>query len=320
MESKLVTVFGGSGFVGRHTVRALAKAGWRIRVCVREPNQAFFLRPFGTVGQIAPLKCDVTDADQVAAATAGADAVINLTGILSPGGGQGFDDVHVDGAKNIAEAATQAGVKCLVHDSAIGADSESESGYAQSKAAGEAQVRAAFPAATILRPSIVFGPEDDFFNRFAGLARFLPALPLIGGGKTRFQPVFVGDVGAAIARAALSPAAEGQTYELGGPATYSFRELMEIVSRETGRKPILLPIPFPIASLMGKAAQMAGFLIEPPLTADQVELLKADNVVAAGALGLADLGVQATALEPILPTYMYRYRKGGQFAEFAAKA
>ena len=312
MDTKLVTVFGGSGFVGRHTVRALAKAGWRIRVCVREPNQAFFLRPFGTVGQIAPFKCDVTDADQVAAASAGGDAVINLTGILSPGGGQGFDDVHVDGAKNIAEAAAQAGVKCLVHVSAIGADSESESGYAQSKAAGEAQVRATFPAATILRPSIVFGPEDDFFNRFAGLARFLPALPLIGGGKTRFQPVFVGDVAAAITTALTSEAARGKTYELGGPMTYSFKELLQIILRETGRRRALVPVPFGIALFKSYFLQLLpGALLTP----DQVKLLRHDNVVSPTALTLADLGIAGNSVEAEVPAYLWRFRSKGEYAD-----
>ena len=316
----LVTVFGGSGFIGAQVVRALAKQGARVRVAVRNPGRGYRMRMLGDVGQIEVVQANIRSPLSIARALDGAEACINLVGLLSERGRQRFQSVHVMGARNLAEAARAKGVARFVQMSAIGADAESASKYARTKAEGEAAVRAIYPGAVIIRPSIVFGPEDGFFNRFGTMAMMAPALPLIGGGASRFQPVFVGDVGAAIARAALSPAAEGQTYELGGPATYSFRELMEIVSRETGRKPILLPIPFPIASLMGKAAQMAGFLIEPPLTADQVELLKADNVVAAGALGLADLGVQATALEPILPTYMYRYRKGGQFAEFAAKA
>ncbi len=314
METKLVTVFGGSGFVGRHTVRALAKAGWRIRVAVRYPNLAFFLKPTGTVGQIAPLKCDTTDPDQVAAATAGADAVVNLTGILVPRG-QGFDEVHADGAQIIAEAAASAGVKSLVHVSAIGADSESESRYAQSKAAGEARVRAAFPAATILRPSIVFGPEDKFFNRFAGLARFVPVLPLIGGGKTRFQPVFVGDVAAAIAAALTSEAARGNTYELGGPMTYSFKELMQIVLRETGRRRALVPVPFGIAMLKSFFLQM---LPNPLLTPDQVRLLRRDNVVSPTALTLADLGITANSVEAEVPSYLWRFRAKGEYTVLAS--
>jgi NADH dehydrogenase len=314
METKLVTIFGGSGFVGRHTVRALAKAGWRIRVCVRYPNQAFFLRPAGTVGQIAPLKCDVTDPDQVARVTAGADAVINLTGILVSRG-QSFDEVHAEGARNIAEAAAQAGVGALVHVSAIGADSESASHYAQSKAEGEARVRAAFPAATILRPSIVFGPEDNFFNRFAGLARFVPALPLIGGGKTCFQPVFVGDVAAAVTTALTSQAARGRTYELGGPMTYSFKELMEIVCRETGRRRVLVPVPFGLALFKSFFLQM---MPRPLLTPDQVRLLRHDNVVSPTALTLADLGITANSVEAEVPSYLWRYRAKGEYADLAA--
>jgi uncharacterized protein YbjT (DUF2867 family) len=240
--------------------------------------------------------------------------VINLTGILAPGGGQGFDDVHVDGAKNIAEAAARAGVKCLVHVSAIGADSESESRYAQSKAAGEARVRAAFPAATILRPSVVFGPEDDFFNRFAGLARFIPALPLIGGGKTRFQPVFVGDVAAAIVAVLAGEAARGKTYELGGPMTYSFKELMQIVLRETGRRRALVPVPFGVALFKSYFLQMLpGALLTP----DQVRLLRHDNVVSPTALTLADLGIAGNSVEAEVPAYLWRFRSKGEYADLS---
>ena len=311
METKLVTVFGGSGFLGRHTVRALAKAFWRIRVAVREPNQAFFLKPAGTVGQIATLKCDITEAEQVASAVAGADAVVNLTGILLPKG-QSFSDVHSEGASHVAQAAADAGVKALVHISAIGADSESESAYAQSKADGEARVREAFPAATILRPSIIFGPEDDFFNRFAGMARFTPALPLIGGGKTRFQPVFVGDVAAAISVALTSEAARGKTYELGGPMTYSFKELMQIVLRETGRSRALVPLPFGLAMFKSYFLQMLpGALLTP----DQVRLLRHDNVVSPTALGLCDLGITPNSVEAEVPSYLWRYRAKGEYAD-----
>src|SRR5579859_471731 len=218
MKNQLVTVFGGSGFLGRHTVRALARAGYRIKVATRHPNRAFFLRPLGTVGQIDFVKCDVADADAVTQALLGADAVVNLTGILFQSG-QTFEDVQADGAANIANAAAAAGVGALVHVSAIGADTESESAYAVTKAEGEVAVREAFPNAVILRPSIIFGPEDGFFNKFAEMARFFPALPLIGGGKTRFQPVFVGDVAQAIL-AGLSRQ-DGRTYELGGPVSYS---------------------------------------------------------------------------------------------------
>ena len=217
MNTNLVTIFGGSGFLGRHTVRALARAGWRIRVATRHPARGFFLRPLGTVGQIDFVKCDVADADNVAAAVMGANAVINLTGILFQKG-QTFEDVQAEGAANIAKAAAAAGVRALVHVSAIGADAQSGSEYATTKAQGEQAVRTAFPDAVILRPSIIFGPEDGFFNKFAGMARFLPMLPLVGGGHTRFQPVFVGDVAAAIVQALSSPSARGRTFELGGPS------------------------------------------------------------------------------------------------------
>jgi NADH dehydrogenase len=316
MEAKVVTIFGGSGFLGRHTVRALAKAGWRIRIGVRRPNLAFFLKPAGTVGQIAPFKCDVTDAGQVAAAVAGAEAVVNLTGILYPRG-QGFEEVHCDGAENIAQAAARAGVRALVHVSAIGADSASDSRYAQTKAEGEARVRAAFAAATILRPSIVFGPEDDFFNRFAGLARISPVLPLIGGGRTRFQPVFVGDVAAAIEVALSSENSRGRSYELGGPMSYSFREIMEIVCRETGRKRVLMPLPFGLARFMSFFLQL---LPRPLLTPDQVRLLRHDNIVSPTALTLADLGITANSVEAEAPAYLWRFRAKGEYAELAGGA
>jgi NADH dehydrogenase len=246
MDSKLVTIFGGTGFLGRHTVRALAKAGWRIKVAARRPARGFYLRPLGQVGQIDFVKCDIADAGQVAAAVAGSDAVINLCGILFQRG-QSFEDVQANGAANIAEAAAATGVGAMVHVSAIGADKDSDAVYAQTKAAGEARVREFFPAATILRPSIVFGPEDDFFNRFAAMARMSPVLPLVGGGKTLFQPVFVGDVAAAIVTALGSEAAKGATYELGGPTVYSFKQLLQIVLTQTGRKRLLVPLPFGIA-------------------------------------------------------------------------
>jgi NADH dehydrogenase len=316
METRLVTIFGGSGFLGRHTVRALAKAGWRIRVAVRYPNQAFFLLPAGTVGQIAPLKCDITDPTQVAAAVHGADAVVNLCGLLVPGS-HSFEEVHCFGAENIAKAASQAGVKALVHLSAIGADSESRSHYAQTKAIGETRVRAAFAAATILRPSIVFGPEDDFFNRFASMARFTPALPLIGGGKTRFQPVFVGDVASAIATSLTSEAARGKTFELGGPTVYSFKELLQIVCREIGRKRLLVPLPFGLALFQSFFLQM---MPKPMLTPDQVRLLQHDNVVSPTALTLADLGITPNSVEAELPSYLWRYCAKGEYSSLAASA
>jgi len=312
MDFKLVTIFGGSGFLGRHTVRALARAGWRIRVACREPNQAFFLRPLGTVGQIALTKCDITDPDQVAAALAGADAAINLVGILYGH----FENPHVRGAENVAKAAQAAGLSALVHVSAIGADNEAVSHYAQSKGEGEKRVRAAFPAAIILRPSIVFGPEDGFFNKFAGMARISPALPLVGGGRTRFQPVFVGDVAAAITSVLGSEAARGRTYELGGPTVYSFRQLMQIVLRETGRRRALVPLPFALARLQAFFLQFAP---RPILTPDQVTLLKSDNVVSLTALSLADLGIAPTTVEAEVPAYLWRFRAKGEYAELAAE-
>lgn len=310
MDAKLVTIFGGTGFLGRHTVRALAKAGWRIKVASRHPERGYFLRPLGQVGQIDFVKCDIADKDQVAAALAGAHAVVNLCGILFQRG-QSFQDVQSDGAANVAEAAAAAGVTTMVQVSAIGADIESDSAYARTKAEGETRVRAAFPAATILRPSIIFGPEDDFFNRFAALARMAPALPLVGGGKTRFQPVFVGDVAAAIATALESDAARGKTYELGGPTVYSFRQLLELMLKEIGRKRLLLPLPFGLASFMAFFLQLAP---KPQLTPDQVKLLKRDNVVSPTALTLADLGITPTSVEVELPAYLWRYRAKGQYA------
>ncbi len=312
MSSSLVTVFGGTGFIGRHTVRALAKAGNRIRVAVRHPNKGFFLPPMGSVGQIALVKCNVREADQVAAAVAGAGAVVNLTGILQPGGEQTFDAVHAEAAQAIAQSAAAAGTRTLVQVSAIGADKDAVSRYAASKGDGDERVRDAFPGAAILRPSLVFGPEDTFFNRFAALARMLPALPLIGGGESKFQPVFVGDVAAAIARCAADPALGGKTYELGGPTVYSFKELMEIVLQQTGRRRLLVPVPFALASLKAMFLQfMPGPL---KLTPDQVTLLKSDNVVR-GSDTLATLGIVPTSVEAEVPAYLWRFRAKGQYDE-----
>ncbi len=314
----LVTVFGGSGFLGRHTVRALAKAGYRIRVAVRHPSSAFFLFPMGTVGQIQAVKCNACDAGQVAAALKGAAAAINLTGLLYPHGGQGFDDVHVEAAANIAAAARDAGVKSLVHVSAIGADPDSPSRYAGTKGEGEARVREAFADAAILRPSLLFGPEDGFFNKFAWLARLMPALPLVGGGHTKFQPLFVGDAAEAVVTCVSDPATRGKTYELGGPTVYSFKELMQVVLRETGRRRLLVPIPFFAASVKAFFLQASALVgIAPLLTMDQVKLLKTDNVVHDGALGIGDLGIAPDSLEAIVPSYLWRFRAKGQFEEIA---
>ncbi len=316
MTYQVVTVFGGSGFIGRHTVRALAQAGYRVRVAVRKPNNANYLLPAGTVGQIQIVKTNVLDDEAVAEAVRGAHAVVNLVGVLKPWGSQRFEALHVDAAAHIAKAAADANVQVLVHLSALGASLESPSSYARSKAKGETKVREAFPAATILRPSLVFGPEDEFFNRFAGLARFSPFLPLIGGGQTKFQPVFVGDVAAAIRKAGADPAtARGRAYDLGGPVAYSFKELLEIVLRETGRKRILLPIRFALASF---GAALTQFLPLAPLTMDQVTLLKQDNVPAKGALAFDDLRIEPTTVEAIVPNYLWRFRPKGQFHEMAS--
>lgn len=315
MNTNLVTIFGGSGFLGRHTVRALARAGWRIKIATRHPARGFFLRPLGTVGQIDFVKCDVADAQSVSAAVMGASAVINLTGILFQKG-QTFEDVQAEGAANIAQAAAAAGVNALVHVSAIGADAQSGSEYATTKAQGEQSVREAFPDAVILRPSIVFGPEDAFFNKFASMARFLPMLPLVGGGHTRFQPVFVGDVAAAIVQALASPGARGRTFELGGPSIYSFKELLQMILRETGRKRLLVPLPFALASLKAAFLQL---LPNPILTMDQVKLLKKDNVVAPTAAGLADLGITPTSVEAVIPSYLWRFRAKGEYADDAGQ-
>jgi NADH dehydrogenase len=310
MATQVVTIFGGSGFIGRYLVQRLARSGWIIRVAVRHPERALFLKPMGAVGQITPIAANLRHEASVAAAVAGADAVVNLVGILYERRPQSFAAIHVEGAGRVARAAHAAGARRYVHMSALGADPASPAAYGRSKAAGEAAARAAFPEAAIVRPSIVFGPEDDFFNRFAGLARYLPALPLIGGGKTRFQPVYVGDVADALARLAEDPATAGKTYELGGPSIYSFRELLEYLLREIGRRRLLLPLPFALAQLQ---AAFLELLPTPPLTRDQVRLLERDNVVSPNAPTLVDLGIQPTALELIVPSYVARYRPGGRF-------
>jgi NADH dehydrogenase len=307
---RLATVFGGSGFIGRYVVSKLAREGWLVRVAVRRPDEALFLKTAGVVGQVTPVAANVRDRASVARAIAGATAVVNLVGILHESGRQKFQAVQAEAPRTIAEEAARAGVRHLVHISAIGADANSDSTYARTKAAGEAAVQQAFPGATILRPSIVFGPEDDFFNRFAKMAQIAPALPLIGGGRTRFQPVYVGDVADAVVRAIEMREAAGRTYELAGPKVYSFAELMRLMLKEIGRKRALVPLPFPVASLMGSVLQN---LPMPQLTADQVRQLKRDNLPTAGAAGLADLGITPTMVEAILPTYLDRYRARGAY-------
>jgi NADH dehydrogenase len=311
----LVTVFGGSGFVGGQAVRQLAKAGWRIRVAVRNPNLAYAMRLHGDVGQIDIVQANVRNEPSLRRALAGAAASVNLVGIMRESGRQGFQAVHVMGARNVAAAARAEGVGRVVQMSALGADPASESKYARTKAEGEAAVREIYPDAVVVRPSIVFGAGDRFFNRFAAMAQVSPVLPLIGGGHTRFQPVFVGDVGLALARAVSLPETAGQTYELGGPAAFSFRELMEMMLAEIKKRRFLVPVPFPVANLIGAAGDLAGVFIEPPITSDQVALLRTDNVVSGPYPGLVELGIAPTTLEAVLPTYLYRYRKGGQYAD-----
>lgn len=311
MNSPLVAVFGGSGFLGRYVVRALAQQGYRIRVAVRRPNLANFLTPMGQVGQIQLVKANVLDPAQIAPVVSGAEAVVNLVGILKQTGRQRFVRLHRDAAAEVAKAAMRTDAATFVHVSALGATPSSSSLYARTKAEGEQRVRETFPAATVFRPSLLFGPEDNFFNRFAGLARYLPFLPLIGGGATRFQPVYVGDAAAAIARAVSDPAdTRGRSYELAGPTVYSFKHLMELILRETCRERALLPIPFPVASAAASLASLTPFA---PLTPDQVRLLRSDSVMTKGALGLHDLGIEPDSLEAILPSYLWRFRPQGQF-------
>jgi NADH dehydrogenase len=311
-DDRLVTIFGGSGFIGRHLVRALAKSGWRIRVAVRQPDLAFHLQPLGRVGQIHAVQANIRYPDSVARAAEGADAVINLVGILYKSGKQTFDAVQADGAGTVARAAAANNAK-LVQFSAIGADADSKSDYARSKAGGEAMVRAAVADAVVVRPSILFGPEDHFFNRFANMARLAPALPLVGGGK-RFQPVFVGDVAAAVDTILAGGAKPGATYELGGPEVRTFEELMRLMLRVIDRKRLLVPLPFAVARMI---AFFLEILPNPLLTRDQVRLLEQDNVVSVEAeregRTLRGLGIAPTAMETMLPSYLVRFRRTGQF-------
>lgn len=311
---RLVTVFGGSGFLGRYVVRALARRGYRVRVAVRRPDLAGHLQPLGTVGQIMPVQANLRYRDSVDAAVQGADAVVNLVGILSPSGRQTFEAVQAFGARAVAEATKAAGISRLVQISAIGADANSASVYARTKAAGEKAALSAVPGAVIVRPSVVFGPEDTFFNRFAEMARFSPVLPLIGGGKTLFQPVYVDDVAAAIAMAVDGETEAGAVYEIGGPEVLSFRDCMETMCEETGQKRLLVTVPFSVAEL---GAKLTGWLPGAPLTLDQIELLKTDNVVSNEATAegrtLAGLDIEPRTLAAVLPTYLYRFTTHGQY-------
>ena len=323
MSKGLVTVFGGSGFIGRYAARTLVERGWRVRVACRRVGTAIDVRLAGPPGWVDIVQANVRDRPSIDRALDGADAVVNLVGILFESGKQTFEGAQLEGAALVAEAAAAKGITRFIQVSSIGADEESKSPYARTKALSEAAVRKAVPTATILRPSIVFGPEDGFFNRFAGLARSLPLLPAIGGGKTKFQPVYAGNVAEAIAAAVDSGAAEGKTYELGGPTVYTFNELYDIILRTIDMKRFKIPLPFfvarPIGYLTGAVWRFVppfswGFLGEPPLTGGQVEMLKDDNVVAEGALTIRDLGVtKLETVEATVPRYLWRFRSYGEF-------
>jgi uncharacterized protein YbjT (DUF2867 family) len=314
MSDDVIVVFGGSGFVGRYVVRALAKAGKRVRVAMRRPHLAVDLRVMGDVGQIQLVQANVRNADSIARALEGATGVINLVGILFEKGKQTFDSTQLDGARLVAEQSAKAGISRYVHMSAIGADAASLSNYGRTKGAAEEAVKALIPTATVVRPSIVFGPEDNFFNQFAAMARITPALPLIGGGMTKFQPVYVADVASAVVKGLDTG---GGTYELGGPRTYTFKELLAYILVQIERPRFLAPLPFFIAETLGSvlnAVFKLNPLAGPPLTDDQVKMLKTDNVVSAGALGFADLGItQLESVESIVPSYLVRFKPYGQF-------
>ena len=321
--TKLVTILGGSGFVGRYVARRMAQAGWRVRVATRRPNERLFVRTYGVVGQVEPVLCNIRDDASVAAAVAGADAVVNCCGILTESGRNTFGAVQAEGAGRVARLAAEAGVAQFVQISAIGADAGSDSDYARTKGAGEEAVRAAFPGAVILRPSIIFGTEDQFFNRFAGMARLSPVLP-IAGGDTRFQPVHVDDVAKVAAMAAMGQAEPG-IYELGGPDIETFRGLMQRMLSEIRRKRVILNMPGWMARMTARllgAAQFltGGLFTNTVLTLDQVRNLSRDNVVSAGARGFADLGIEPSPMDLVLPTYLWRFRPTGQYTAIRESA
>jgi len=321
-DQGIATVFGGSGFVGRYAVAALAKQGWRVRAAVRRPDLAGFLQPAGLVGQVAPVQANLRFPQSVQRALLGSKFVVNAVGVLTSGGRQTFRAIHVEGPRAIAKAAREAGVRHLVHISAIGANAKSSSRYARSKAEGEAAVLQEFPGAIILRPSIVFGPEDQFFNRFAAMARMSPLLPLIGRGRTRFQPVFVGDLGAAIAACASGAGKPGTIYEAGGPEVLSFRELLDLTQQWSDRSRGYLPMPFWLAKLQAILTWPLPSSLRP-ITYDQVRMLQHDNVVSAAAKSegrtLAGLGITSPhGVAAIVPTYLERFRPRGQFTHYRA--
>jgi uncharacterized protein YbjT (DUF2867 family) len=321
--SKLVTIYGGSGFVGRYIARRMAKEGWRVRVAVRRPNEAMFVRPYGAVGQVEPVLCNVRDDASVRAAMQGADAVVNCVGLLACSGKNNFASVQKEGAGRVARIAAELGVERLVHLSAIGADTASASEYARTKADGEAAVLAAYPGAMILRPSIIFGNEDQFFNRFAGMTRMGPILPVVGA-NTRFQPVYVDDVARAAVVGVLGTAPAG-IYELGGPDQKTFRALMQEMLAVILRRRLVMNVPFFAARLIGGSfdllqAMTGGLIANKLLTRDQVAGLSVDNLVSPGAKGLADLGIVPTPTAAVLPDYLWRFRPTGQYDAIKASA
>ena len=313
--SKLVTIYGGSGFVGRYVARRMAALGWRVRVACRHPNDALFVRTYGVVGQVEPVFCNIRNDDSVRAVMTDADAVMNCVGTFDESGANNFEAVQVAGASRIARIAAELGVGQLVHISAIGADADSGSEFARTKARGEVEVRSHFPRAVILRPSIVFGPEDQFFNRFAGMARFGPVLPIIGA-RTRFQPVYVDDVAHAAVKG-LTGEAEPGVYELGGPDVDTFRELMQQMLRMIRRRRLIWGMPFWLGRIIASCFRFANMatlgLVPRPVTRDQVADLARDNVVAEGAKGFPDLGITPTSLEAVVPYYIWRFRPSGQY-------
>lgn len=309
--NKQACIFGGTGFIGRQIVRELARQGYTIKVATRAPESAYFLRTAGNVGQIVPFACNYADEANIRRAVQGCTLVVNCIGVLFEKGKNSFTKIHTELPRTIAKACAAEKAGRFIHVSAMACE-ENHSKYGKSKRNGELAVFENFAHATILRPSVVFGVEDNFFNLFAKLSVVSPVLPLIGGGKTKFQPVYVGDVADAVVACASNPETAGQTYDLGGPETLTFREIYERLSKETGRKPMLLTLPWGIAQIQGA---FLSLLPNPLLTPDQVESLKTDNVAGAGNPGLADLGIAPTSLDTILPTYLARYRPGGRFGD-----
>ena len=321
--TKLVTIYGGSGFVGRYIARRMAQAGWRVRVAVRRPNEALFVKPYGAVGQVELILCNIRDDASVHAALVGADAVINCVGVLNGVGKNSFDAVQASGAERIARFAAQEGIATMVHISAIGADAASEIDYARTKGAGEAGVLKHMPNAVILRPSVIFGSEDEFFNRFAGMAKNAPVLPIVGA-NTQFQPVFVDDVAQAAANAAQGQVAAG-TYELGGPDVASMRDLLVQMLSVIRRKRVILNLPYFAANMMAFGFDMVqaitlGLIENKVLTRDQVKNLKIDNVVSEGAKTFADLGIDPASMASVLPDYLWCYRPSGQYSAIKESA